>query len=203
MPAWAFFMFAFICVYCYIVHVINKGMKMKRTLKIWMGILGIILLDQIAKGILLFLITGSAFVYGPAWTVVPVPYLMRHVTNFFNIVFTWNPGTAFSMFRTLGDGAPMIMIIATGVIIALILYYLFARSRSYERAPLVLIIGGALGNLIDRIRFGAVIDFLDFHVGAVHWPAFNIADCFITIGVCLYILNWWLARRKCLNNFKG
>ena len=176
---------------------------MKKMLKIFAGIFGIILLDQIAKGILLFLITGSAFVFGPAWSVIPVPYLMARVTNFFNIVFTWNPGTAFSLFRAVGDNAPLIMIIATGVIIALLLFYLLRRAKSYEVAPLVLIIGGALGNLVDRIRFGAVIDFLDFHIGAIHWPSFNIADMFITIGVLFYILNWWIARRKCLKSIKG
>ena len=158
-------------------------------IKIFAGIFGVILLDQIAKGILLFLITGSAFVFGPAWSVIPVPYLMAHVTNFFNLVFTWNPGTAFSMFRAVGDNAPLIMVVATGLIIALLLYYLLRRARSYEVAPLILIVGGALGNLIDRIRFGAVIDFLDLHVGEWHWPAFNVADMFIVIGVGLYIIN--------------
>ena len=176
---------------------------MKKTLWAIIAIIAIILIDQISKGALLYLITGSAFVWGAAWTVVPVPYLMRHVTNFFNVVFTWNPGTAFSLFRNFGDNLPMVMTIATGAIIALILYYLFARAKSYERVPLVLIAGGALGNFIDRLRFGAVIDFLDFHIGGAHWPAFNIADSFITIGVILYILNWWIARRRCMRNIKG
>jgi signal peptidase II len=107
------------------------------------------------------------------------------------------------MFRALGDNMPIVMVVATGIIIAILLYYLLRRATSYERTPLIFIVGGALGNLIDRIRFGAVIDFLDFHIGGAHWPAFNIADSFITIGVCLYILNWWLSRRKCLNNIKG
>ncbi|MBR6363771.1 MAG: signal peptidase II [Alphaproteobacteria bacterium] len=176
---------------------------MRKTLKTFLAILGIVALDQIAKGILLFLITGSAFVWGPAWSVIPVPYLMARVTNFYNIVFTWNPGTAFSLFRTLGDNAPLIMIIATGVIIALLLYYLIMRCKHYERTPLILIIGGALGNLVDRLRFGAVIDFLDFHIGGAHWPSFNIADAFITIGILVYILNWWMERRRCLKNLKG
>jgi signal peptidase II len=61
--------------------------------------------------------------------------------------------------------------------------------------PLALIIGGAFGNLIDRIRFGAVIDFLDLHVGGWHWPAFNVADMFIVIGVGLYIINM-IFRKK-------
>lgn len=175
---------------------------MKKTVMAIAAIFGIVLLDQIVKGVLLFLITGSAFVFGPAWTVVPVPYLMRHVTNFFNIVFTWNPGTAFSMFRGLGDSAPIIMILLTGIVIAWLAYYLFARARSYERAPMICILGGALGNLVDRIRFGAVIDFLDLHIGALHWPSFNVADIFITIGVLWYVLNWYLARRICLKNIK-
>lgn len=176
---------------------------MRKTLKTFLAILGIVALDQIAKGILLLLITGSAFVWGPAWSVIHVPYLMARVTNFFNIVFTWNPGTAFSLFRTLGDNAPLIMIIATGVIIALLLYYLIMRCKHYECTPLILIIGGALGNLVDRLRFGAVIDFLDFHIGGAHWPSFNIADAFITIGILVYILNWWMERRRCLKNLKG
>lgn len=176
---------------------------MKRNIKIIIGILGIVLLDQITKGILLFLETGSGFATGGAWDVMPHPELFRHVTDFFNILFTWNPGTAFSMFRGLGDASPWIMILATGVIIGLILYYLFARARDYERVPLAMIAGGAIGNLVDRIRFGAVIDFLDFHIGGWHWPAFNVADIFVTLGVVFYILNWYLARRRCINKIKG
>ena len=65
-----------------------------------------------------------------------------------------------------------------------------------------MIAGGALGNLIDRIRFGAVVDFLDFHIGGWHWPAFNVADIFITVGIGLYLLSWYMARRKCLKATK-
>ena len=166
-------------------------------------IFGVVLLDQVSKGILLYLITGGVPVFGPAWSVVPVPYLMAHVFDFFNIVFTWNPGASFSLFRALGESAPFIIIVATGAIIGAILYYLFMRANSYERIPLALIAGGAIGNLIDRIRFGAVVDFLDFHIGGIHWPAFNIADICIVVGVGLYLLNWYIARRKCLKSVKG
>lgn len=176
---------------------------MKKVSKFIAGIFGVIVLDQITKGILLFLITGSFFAVGPHWTVVPMPYLMAQVTNFFNVVFTWNPGSAFSLFRGLGDSLPWVIILGTGIIIGLILYYLFKRAQSYERVPLILIAGGALGNLIDRIRFGAVIDFLDLHYGAWHWPAFNVADICISVGVMLYVLNWLLARRRCLRNVKS
>jgi signal peptidase II len=124
---------------------------------------------------------------------------MAHVTNFFNVVFTWNPGTSFSLFRALGESAPIIIIFVTAFVIGFILYYLIRRADSYERMPLAFIAGGALGNLIDRVRFGAVVDFLDFHIGGAHWPAFNVADAFICVGVALYILNWFVARRRCIN----
>ncbi|MBP3397392.1 MAG: signal peptidase II [Alphaproteobacteria bacterium] len=172
----------------------------KISIIILLIIFGAIILDQFTKGILLYLITGGIPLYGSAFDVVPVPYLMTPVFDFFNIVFTWNPGTSFSMFRALGEAAPLAMIIITGFVIGLIGYYLFCHAKSYERIPLALIIGGAIGNLIDRIRFGAVVDFLDFHIGGYHWPAFNVADICIVIGVGIYLLNWYLARRRCLKN---
>ena len=161
-----------------------------------------ILLDLLSKGYLLYLITGTIPLSGPAWEVVPVPYLMAHVFDFFNIVFTWNPGTSFSLFRALGEAAPIVLVIATAFVIGFIVRYLFVRAAQYERIPLALIVGGAIGNLIDRIRFGAVIDFLDFHIGGWHWPAFNVADICIVVGVGLYLLNMYLARRKCLKTIK-
>lgn len=172
----------------------------KRILKYLLIAFGIILLDQISKGVFLYLITGHIPVYGNAWELVKYPYMMMNVTDFFNFVFTWNPGASFSMLRGVGEMAPILMVVITGFIIGFIGYYLFARSRDYERLPLTLIFGGALGNLIDRIRFGAVVDFLDFHIGGYHWPAFNIADICICVGVGLYLLNWYNARRRCLRD---
>lgn len=177
---------------------------MKKTFWKYIAIIAaVIFADFITKGCLLYLITGTVPLYGPAWTVVPVPYLMAHVCDIFNIVFTWNPGASFSLFRTLGDSAPLAIIVATGFIIGCIGYYLFARAKDYERVPLALIVGGALGNLIDRVRFGAVVDFLDFHIGGAHWPAFNVADICIVVGVGLYLLNMYLARRQCKQNVKS
>jgi signal peptidase II len=166
-------------------------------------IFGAVILDQLSKGVLLYLITGGIPWFGPAWEVVPVPYLMAHVCDFFNVVFTWNPGASFSLFRALGESAPIVIIVMTSAIIGAILYYLFKNAKSYERVPLALVAGGAIGNLIDRVRFGAVVDFLDFHIGGIHWPAFNVADICIVVGVGLYLLNWYNARRKCIKAVKG
>lgn len=174
----------------------------KNIWKYLAAILAVIVLDQVTKGVLLYLITGTVPLYGSAWTIVPVPYLMTQVCDVFNIVFTWNPGASFSMFRALGEAAPLIIIVLTGAIIGFLAHHLFRRACDYECWPLVLILGGAIGNLIDRIRFGAVVDFLDFHIGGYHWPAFNVADICICVGVALYILNWYLARRRCIESVK-
>lgn len=168
----------------------------KKTLTILAIIIGAFLIDQITKGYLLYLLTSRVPLYGNAWDLIPFPYIIAQVTSFFNLVFTWNPGTSFSLFRALGESAPMVIIILTGIVIGAIGYYVFKRASSFERWPLALIVGGALGNLIDRIRFGAVIDFLDFHAFGYHWPAFNVADICIVVGVGLYVLNWILNMKK-------
>ena len=167
---------------------------MKKFIKYLLIILAIILLDQVTKGVLIHLITGRVPAFAPAWQLIPVPYLMAHVTDFFNVVFTWNPGTSFSLFRALGETAPLVIVVLTAFVIGFISYYTFWRANTYERLPLAFIIGGALGNLVDRIRYGAVVDFLDFHIGGAHWPAFNVADIFICVGVGLYILRWLRVR---------
>ena len=176
---------------------------MKRTGLILSVIFSVLVLDIATKGILLYMITGGYPLYGAAWELVSVPWLMFHVTDFFNLVFTWNPGTSFSLFRALGESAPLVLILFTGCVIGFLLHYLFCRARSYERFPLALIVGGTLGNLLDRVRFGAVIDFLDFHIGGWHWPAFNVADICIVVGVGLYLLNMYMARRACVKLTKG
>jgi lipoprotein signal peptidase len=91
---------------------------MKTIFKYLSIIFGIVLLDQITKSILLYLITGTVPLAGNSWSVVGYPYLMSHVFDWFNIVFTWNPGTSFSLLRSLGEAAPWIIVGATGVIIA-------------------------------------------------------------------------------------
>ena len=170
---------------------------MKKILKISAIILGVIVLDQLTKGYLLYLLTGTVPMHGDAWDLVPVPYLMRQMGAVFNIVFTWNPGASFSLLRGVGEYAPWAISIATGAIVGFILQYLYARACTYERTALALFGGGEIGNLLDRVRFGAVIDFLDFHIGGIHWPAFNVADMCIVIGVALYLMNWYIQRRRC------
>lgn len=175
---------------------------MKRIFALMSIVFGAVALDILTKGYLLYLITGGVPVSGAAWTIVPMPYMMARVTGFFNIVFTWNPGASFSLFRNLGEAAPLLIIGATSAIIGFIAYYAVRRASRTELPALGLILGGAIGNLIDRIRFGAVVDFLDFHIGTIHWPAFNVADICICVGVGLYVLNWVVAWYKSVKGKK-
>ena len=97
---------------------------------------------------------------------------------------------------------PIVISILTAIIIFWLIYYLFKKSAVYERLPIAFIIGGALGNLADRLRFGAVADFIQWHIGGLWtFPAiFNVGDIFITFGVILYLVNMFINRKKCLKN---
>lgn len=123
------------------------------------------------------------------------------LSNLFNIHFIWNRGISFSAFNFL---MPVVLSVLTAVIIVWLIYYLFKKALSYERLPIAMIIGGALGNLLDRIRFGAVADFIQWHIGGLWtFPAiFNVGDMFITFGVILYLVNMFINRKKCIRNLK-
>ena len=112
------------------------------------------------------------------------------LTGFFNLVLVFNKGAAFSFLAAeAGWQTPVLAAFALGA--ALVVSVLLVRSppRRMLCAGLALILGGALGNLVDRLRFGQVVDFLDFHAAGWHWPAFNVADSAITIGAALLILD--------------
>ncbi|MFQ5915137.1 MAG: signal peptidase II [Nitrospinota bacterium] len=145
---------------------------------------GIILLDQITKAVV-----QSRFFPGESITVIP---------GFFNLTFIRNPGAAFGF---LASGNPSIVtplfVIISVIVAACIVYYYLKSDPGLQlhRWGLPLILGGAIGNLIDRVRFRSVVDFLDFYVGNYHWPAFNAADSAITIGVGLILLEMLLANK--------
>src|SRR4051794_12244642 len=115
------------------------------------------------------------------------------LTGFFNLVLVYNKGAAFS-FLSDAAGWQTPLLIGFAVVAIGILGTLIVRSpqRRLLCSGLGLILGGALGNLIDRFRHGQVVDFLDFHAGAWHWPAFNVADSAITIGAALLIIEGFL-----------
>jgi signal peptidase II len=119
------------------------------------------------------------------------------VTAFFNLVLVFNKGAAFSFLaREAGWQTPLLAgfaLIAAGIVSVLIVR---SPEKNLLRAALALILGGALGNVIDRLRFGHVVDFLDFHAAGWHFPAFNVADSAITIGAALLILDGLVFHEK-------
>ena len=117
------------------------------------------------------------------------------VTPFFDLVLVYNPGAAFSFLST-APGWQRELFIGIAAVAAVLIVFLLRRNvadRLFSFA-LSLILGGALGNLVDRILLGAVVDFLHFHVAQYYWPAFNVADSAITCGAGLLI--WDSLRRS-------
>ncbi|MGD9638546.1 MAG: signal peptidase II [Alphaproteobacteria bacterium] len=115
------------------------------------------------------------------------PHFIR-VMPLFNLTAAWNKGVSFSMFTSDNVYAPYILTLVAIAIVAFILRWHLTEANKYNKIALELIAGGAIGNIIDRIRFGAVFDFLDFYIGKHHWPAFNVADSAITIGAAILIM---------------
>ena len=134
----------------------------------------VILLDQVSK-----------------WVVVE--HVMRPpriipVTDFFNLVFTFNRGVSFGLLSSDSPWAPWLLSAFALAVCVGLLVWLHSLGSRLAAVGIGMIVGGAIGNVIDRVRFGAVVDFLDFHVGGWHWPAFNIADSAITVGVIMIVL---------------
>lgn len=113
------------------------------------------------------------------------------IPGFFNLVYVTNNGAAFSMLADIDSPWRHYFFLIIGAIALVVLtvaYFKLRKVHGMYSFPLALIAGGAAGNLIDRIRYGAVIDFLDFYLGNYHWPAFNVADSAICVGVGLFLL---------------
>lgn len=132
-----------------------------------------LILDQVTKHLTIRFVDMS--------TSIPV------IPGFFNIVHVHNPGAAFGMFH----GLSMPLYVVSIVIFILLLIY---RNRLFlpvlsHRIAFGLMLGGILGNMIDRIKYSYVIDFLDFYITSHHWPAFNVADSCICVGTALYLIS--------------
>lgn len=127
------------------------------------------------------------------WWVVDVLLFKKvgqiEVTSFFNIVLVWNKGVTFGLFNQHSQYMPYILSGVAIVVVLLLLVWLLRAATLYEALGLGGIIGGAIGNVADRIHYGAVVDFLDFHCQGYHWYAFNIADSAIVVGVGLLMFD--------------
>jgi signal peptidase II len=118
------------------------------------------------------------------------------LTPFFNLVLVWNRGVSFGMLDSESRVGPWVLSGLAFAVVALLLGWLRRVDDPLTATGLGLIIGGAIGNVIDRVRFGAVIDFLDFHALGWHWPAFNVADSAICVGALLLVVDGLLMPRR-------
>ena len=147
----------------------------------WFGLAAlVIVLDYVSKiAVLGYLAPGES----------------RAVAPFFNLVLVFNKGAAFS-FLASADGWQTLLFAAIALVASVVIIFLIFKNGAKKLfcGGLALILGGALGNLYDRIAYGHVVDFLDFHAAGWHWPAFNVADSAITAGAAILILEGFLHR---------
>jgi signal peptidase II len=141
---------------------------------------GIVALDQLTKWWVLALVLQ--------------PPRMIEVTSFFNLVMVWNRGISFGLADTGLDAMRWVLVALAAVITVALIVWLTRIARPFLAVVVGLVIGGAVGNLIDRVRFGAVFDFLDFHAFGYHWYAFNVADAAISVGVALLVIDSLFGR---------
>lgn len=132
------------------------------------------------------------------WIVTNVMNPPRLIPVFpsFNLVMGWNRGVSFGIFDSASPPNQWLLIGLALIIVAILLIWLKRASSHLISVALGMIIGGALGNVMDRIHYGAVADFLDFYIGDFHWPAFNVADIGITIGVIILVLESFLVNSE-------
>lgn len=143
---------------------------MKRVFQIIPIVIAVVVLDQATK----YLIITNLTVYDS-----------MEIFPFLHIVHVRNTGAAFGMFKTLGSA---FFILLSSFAMIFVVYLLV--KRTYNTFGLSLILGGAVGNLIDRVFYGKVIDFIDFSVGSFHWPAFNVADSSLTVGIAVILATY-------------
>lgn len=164
-----------------------KALGITKKSAVWMGLVFalVIVLDQITK-----LAIVRNFERGDIHSVIP---------DVFNLTLAFNRGAAFGMFSGVPDGTRQIILgVTTLIALSAVLFFLMRDFHGDRIAQLCLamILGGAVGNIIDRVRLGEVIDFLDVYWGSYHWPAFNVADSAICVGVVLLILR----RPRCIES---
>ena len=124
-------------------------------------------------------------------------YPREELTGFLNLVLVFNKGAAFSLFaQAPGWQTPLLVAFALAAAVIVTVLILRNPGRGLLCLGLALILGGAVGNLIDRVRFGHVVDFLDFHALGWHWPAFNVADSAISVGAVLLILEGFVHHER-------
>ena len=133
---------------------------------------------------------------------VILPYTEVKILPFFNFVMVWNSGVSFGLLGNWGAYGYIFLIIVALIIVALFCVWLYDSKKPYYSCAYAIIIGGAMGNIFDRARFQAVIDFLDFHYGGVHFWAFNVADMAVVIGIGMVLIGGTIFNRMRRQRYK-
>jgi signal peptidase II len=131
------------------------------------------------------------------WAIIEIvmqPPTVIPVTPFFDLVLHWNRGISFGLFHTGSEAARWVLTLVAVAITAGLIWWLRGVRNARLAVAIGLVIGGAVGNVIDRVRLGAIADFLSFHAAGFYWPAFNVADSCITIGVGLILIDSLFGR---------
>ena len=155
-------------------------------------------------GIFNLLLIFLAFVYfdyiSKLWAVenLFIKYKSIQITSFLSMTPVWNSGISFGFFQDSGEIGRYGFTIFAFLVSSWLIYSSFKLPR-YSSLGFILIASGAIGNAIDRIIYGKVVDFIDFHIADLHWPAFNLADTIIFIGVVLFIYNQFFTIERNYN----
>ena len=121
--------------------------------------------------------------------------IIIEINKYLNFVPVWNKGISFGMLSNFMNINFFMIIVTSGILLFLIFWFVNTKSRNLSLS-LSFIISGAIGNLVDRLNHKAVVDFIDIHIGNHHWPAFNFADSYITIGAFIYIFTIFTSQKN-------
>ena len=152
-------------------------------LRVWFFIvfMPVLLSDQLTKQLMLYLVFD--------------PPKRIEVVTIMNFVPVWNRGMSFGMLSNSGDLVPVGLTVLA-ILVAGWLFWMYPKLDRLQRIGAALIAGGAIGNAIDRLRFGKVVDFIDVHYAGFHWPAFNLADAAITLGAVFWGYSLFFGQEK-------
>ena len=164
---------------------VNRTVMKRKYWVLLIFCIGILLLDQWTKSLVV--------------EKLPLYQRVEVIQGFFNLTHVRNTGGAFGIFGGEKGGLGSILFVVVSLIAIGAIVFLFLKIKENEKTlafSFSLILSGAVGNLIDRLRYGEVVDFLDFHLSSYHWPAFNVADSAICIGIGLMALELLKGDRK-------
>lgn len=159
----------------------SKRTSFKRCIPLFILSVFVLFMDQITKWLAVENLTLHT----------PVP-----ICPFFNLFLTYNKGVSFSLFSSTNPLTPVYLSLMGLLICFIVLYWMIKEKDFLIQAGLAYILGGAIGNIIDRIRLGHVVDFLDVYYKTHHWPAFNVADSFICLGALIIFIRIFFTKEE-------